>query len=236
LTLLEARQPLELPALLSQSDLPERDVHAVVEALIKEARIIRAGQTEPYLLYTAAGWQSLIKQATDVLQDYHRKYSVRPGMPKSELGSRLKLGKYTPAILEKLIQQGVLGDEGLSARLASFQVQLNRVQQEKVDAFLKSLARSPYAPPAELIPEPDLLNLLIEQRKVVKVSDSVIFSAQAYNEMVEKIIACIKAKGKVTLGEVRDLFQTSRKYAQALMEYLDEKKVTKRVGDERVLY
>jgi selenocysteine-specific elongation factor len=236
LTLLEARQPLEMPALLAQSDLPESDAHAAVDSLVKDARLIRVGQTEPYLLYTDPGWQSLIKQATDVLQDYHRKFSVRPGMPKSELGSRLKLGKYTPAVLEKLTQQGILGDEGLSARLASFRVQLNRVQQEKVDAFLKSLAKTPYAPPADLIPEADLLNLLIEQRKVVKVSESVVFSAQAYNEMTEKITAYIKSKGKVTLGEVRDLFQTSRKYAQALMENLDEKKVTKRVGDERVLY
>jgi selenocysteine-specific elongation factor len=34
---------------------------------------------------------------------------------------------------------------------------------------------------------------------------------------------------------VRDEFNTSRKYALALMERLDEQKVTRRVGDERVL-
>ena len=42
--------------------------------------------------------------------------------------------------------------------------------------------------------------------------------------------------GKVSLGEVRDMFKTSRKYAQALLEYLDSKKITRRVGDERVLF
>jgi selenocysteine-specific elongation factor len=54
--------------------------------------------------------------------------------------------------------------------------------------------------------------------------------------MVEKITAQIKAKGKISLGEVRDLFGNSRKYAQALLEYLDREKVTKRVGDDRVMY
>lgn len=67
-------------------------------------------------------------------------------------------------------------------------------------------------------------------------SESVVFAASAYDKMVERVLAHIKANGKITLAEVRDLFQTSRKYAQALIEYLDDKKITRRVGDERVRY
>ncbi|MFC2010546.1 SelB C-terminal domain-containing protein, partial [Chloroflexota bacterium] len=69
-----------------------------------------------------------------------------------------------------------------------------------------------------------------------KLSDSVVFSTPVYNEMVEKVNSHIKSNGKVTLGEVRDMLKTSRKYAQALLEHLDEKKITRRVGDDRVLY
>jgi selenocysteine-specific elongation factor len=87
-----------------------------------------------------------------------------------------------------------------------------------------------------LIPEPDLLNLLIVRRQVVKVADDVVFSASAYNEMVARVTSHLKAKGRVTVAEVRDMFHTSRKYAVALLEYLDGAKVTRRVGDERVLY
>jgi len=156
-------------------------------------------------------------------------------MPKVELGSRLKLGKHSPAILQKLGDEGVLSEERLAVRLTSYRVQLTPAQQGKVDAFLQSLAQNPYAPPGDQIPEPDLLSLLVEQHRVVKVSDSVVFAASAYDEMVEKVTSHIKAHGKVTLAEVRDLFKTSRKYAQALLEHLDEKKITRRVGDERVL-
>ena len=80
-----------------------------------------------------------------------------------------------------------------------------------------------------------MLNLLIEQRKVVKVSEGVVFSASTYDEMVSRVTAHLKAKGKVSLAEVRDMFQTSRKYAQALLEHLDGEKITRRVGDERML-
>jgi len=54
--------------------------------------------------------------------------------------------------------------------------------------------------------------------------------------MVERVVTETKKHGKITLGEVRDLFQTSRKYAQAFLEHLDQKKITRRVGDERILY
>ena len=121
-------------------------------------------------------------------------------------------------------------------RLPTHQVQLTPAQQAKLDTFYDSLSKSPYSPPGDLIPEPDLLNLLIERGEVVKVSNSVVFSASAYNEMVERVTAYIKEQGKITLAEVRDIFDTSRKYAQALLEHLDSKKITRRVGDERVLY
>ena len=124
----------------------------------------------------------------------------------------------------------------MAVRLPSHRVRITQAQQTKIAAFLDSLAQNPYTPPGDQIPEPDLLNLLIEQHQVVKVSDDVVFSASAYNEMVEKTTSHVKARGKVTLAEVRDLFKTSRKYAQALLEHLDEKKITRRVGDERVLY
>lgn len=235
MTLLEAKQPLELPALLAQSDLPDDEARPALESLIEQAKVVKIGQAEPYLLFTVSGWQALVKQAMEALQDYHKRFPLRPGMPKSELGSRLKVSRY-PDVWQKLVSEGVIAEEGLAVRLAVFKIQPTRAQQDEIDAFLKSLAQNRYSPPSDRIPEPDLLNLLIEQRRVVKVSDSVVFDASAYDEMVARITAYIKSRGKVTLAEVRDMFGTSRKYVQALMEHLDEKKITRRVGDERVLY
>jgi len=84
--------------------------------------------------------------------------------------------------------------------------------------------------------EPDIVNLLLERGEIVKLAEGVVFSTDAYNRMVEGVTGHLEAHGKVTLAEVRDLFQTSRKYAQALLEHLDARKLTRRVGDERVLY
>jgi selenocysteine-specific elongation factor len=45
----------------------------------------------------------------------------------------------------------------------------------------------------------------------------------------------MEENGKITLAEVRDLFTTSRKYAQAFLEHLDAMDITVRDGDFRKL-
>ena len=79
------------------------------------------------------------------------------------------------------------------------------------------------------------MNLLVEEGRVVKVDDAVVFSASAYDDMVEQVSKHISESGEITVASVRDLFGTSRKYAVALMDYMDQQRITRRVGDARVL-
>jgi selenocysteine-specific elongation factor len=236
LTLLESGQPMEKSVLLSRSDLAAEDTGETVESLIREGQVVSVGQGGLEFLFTAAGWEQLGRQAVSALQDYHRRFPTRSGMPKADLGSRLKLGKYSPAVWQKLAADGVISEETTTVRLPSFEIKLTPAQQKAVDIFIRSLAENPYAPHGENIPEPELLSMLIEQKKVVKVSEGIVFSTEAYEEIIEKVTAHIKAQGKTTLAEVRDLLKTSRRYAQAIMEHLDDRKITRRVGDERFLY
>ncbi len=232
----ETKQPLGLADLVAQSNLPATEARPAIEALVAEKQVTAVGEGERQLLFTAAGWGRLSARVTAALEEYHKKYPARPGMPRIELAGRLKLGTHAPAVLERLIGEGIMVGEGANLRLPSHTIKLTAAQQAKIDVFLQSLAAKPYAPDSTLIPEADLLAMLIGEGKVVRVSDSVVFGAAAYQEMVAKIKNKIKASGKVGLAEVRDMFGTSRKYAQALLEYLDRAKVTRRVGDDRVLY
>ncbi len=232
---LESKQPLDLHGVVTVSELPAKQVNSALDNLIQDNRVIAVGQGDIRLFYTDAGWTRLVKETIMVLQEYHRKYPIRMGIPKVELASRLKMGKQSPVILARLAEQGGFSEEGLFIRLLSHEIQLSVSQQAAVDTFLKSLAQNPYAPSSDLVPEVDLLNLLIERRQVVKTGD-VVFAAKAFDDMVAGITQYIKSHGKITLAETRDLFKTSRRYVQSLLEYLDEKKVTRRIGDDRVLY
>ncbi|MFC1871323.1 selenocysteine-specific translation elongation factor [Chloroflexota bacterium] len=234
--LLEAKPPVGLPTLVAQCNLPADEVRSVIESLIPQGKVVAIGKEGHRLLWNRVGWERLAEKATAVVQDYHRRFPARPGIPKVELGSRLKLGTGASAVLQRFFDDGVLVEEGASVRLPAHRIQLTPAQQAKIDAFLQALSQNPYSPPGDLIPEPDLLNLLVERRQAVKVSSGVVFAAAVYDEMVTRITSMLEGQGKITLGEVRDLFNTSRKYAQAFMEHLDEKKITRRIGDERVIY
>ena len=75
----------------------------------------------------------------------------------------------------------------------------------------------------------------IDQGKVVRVTDSVVFDASAYREMTERIIQHLKDQGNITVAEARTMFDTSRKYILPLLEHMDQQQITRRTGDERVL-
>ena len=233
LVLLESNRLMESADLASQVALPPGEAARIIEELVARGDVLRIGTS---LLVAGSTWNNLVQEARKVTQDYHSKFPARSGIPRVELGNRLKLGKYAPLVLERLMAEKALLGEGMMMRLPEFTVKLTATQHGKVDAFLKSLADNPYAPPGELIPEPDLLGLLIEQKKVAKLSETVVVSTKAYNEMLSRVLAHLKDKDKITLAEVRDMFGTSRKYAQAFLEHLDGEKITRRVGDERVKY
>jgi selenocysteine-specific elongation factor len=236
LTLIETKQPVELSS-LSFPKLQPEEVRTIVEELIQQKKVIAIGQGEQQLFMTNLGWENTIRRSLEFIRDYHKKYPIRPGIPKEELRNKLKLGSAGNIILTRLIEDHVITNAGTEVHLPSFKIELNQAQKNAINAFLITLIKNPYNPPSESILEPDLINLLMQQNKVVKVSEDVVFSTTAYDEMVNKVITYLKTKDKASLAEVRDLLNTSRKYAIALLEHLDGRKITRRVEDNfRVLY
>jgi len=234
LATLQANQPLELEDLAVQCSLASSETAALVDGLVKGGKMVAVGQGKQRLLFTRPGWELLARKAEEVVNNYHKKFPTRPGMSKGELSSKLKLSTNSTQI-QKLFEAGVLVEDGSVVHLPSHSIILSEEQQRKIDKFIDTLNENPYSPPGDITLEPDLLKVVLEQKKAVKVSEGVVFSSTAYEQMVTKVTNFTRDKGKVTLAEVRDLLKTSRKYAQALLEYMDEKKITRRVGDERVL-
>jgi selenocysteine-specific elongation factor len=192
------------------------------------------------LVMSSPGWRRLETNLRTALTTYHAAHPLRIGMPREELKSRLGL---TPrefnAVLNHAVHTGLMLTNGANVRLASHQVTFSASQQKEINILLADFRRDPYNTPSfkdcvARIGE-DVLTALIEQDTLIQVSPDVLFLNETYAQMVERIRDYLLTHGKITVAEVRDLFSTSRKYALALMEYLDAHGITKRVGDERVL-
>jgi selenocysteine-specific elongation factor len=161
-------------------------------------------------------------------------------MPREELKSRLKVPpRFFNLILPRLADEGALTESPKWAALPGHIVRFSPFQQVKVDRLMALFAAAPSAPPTvkECQAEvgEDIFSALLEFGDLVAVSDEVVFRKDDYEAMVEKIRSALQQKGQISLAEVRDLFNTSRRYAQDLLEYLDTSGVTAREGDFRKL-
>ena len=81
----------------------------------------------------------------------------------------------------------------------------------------------------------DVYFALVDLGTLQPVNESVVYAAADYQKYIRAILDYLRVQGKINAAQVRDLFNTSRKYAIALLEHLDEKKLTRREGDDRVL-
>jgi selenocysteine-specific elongation factor len=236
---LQSSEPASVQALADRANLSLDDTRALVEQLAADKGVVVLGSnavTTRTLVYSAAGWATLVGKARATLESYHREHPLRRGIQKEELRSRLTLsGQEFPLVLPRLVEDKALVEETTLVYLPQHRVSLSDGQSRRVEQYMGSLRADPYSPPTVADLDDDLLTMLVDEGRVVKVSESVIYDAGTYEEMVDAIVTTIKEQGKINVAQVRDQFQTSRKYALSLLEHLDQRRITRRVGDDRVL-
>jgi selenocysteine-specific elongation factor len=81
----------------------------------------------------------------------------------------------------------------------------------------------------------DLYYALIDLGRLRQLNAEVVYEQGQFAKIKERVIEFLRQNGEIDAAQARDLLQTSRKYAIAILEHLDDIKVTRRVGDVRVL-
>jgi selenocysteine-specific elongation factor len=253
---LERWQPCEVRGLLGRSSLAHQQVHDSLRSLVETGQVFVLDSSfataDPLatvpggsFLITRSGWGGLRERTEALLGEYHSQFPLRTGMPREEVKSRL--GRYMPRLTSRLfnetvdraIKEGWLAEEVSAIRLTSHQATFTTEQQQAVDYLLYSFRQEPYTTPSVAQCEEqvgsEVLSALIEQGQLVKLNEDVIFMTETFEEMRDRVVTYLQEKGSITVAQVRDLFGTSRKYALALLGHMDDRRITRRVGDERVL-
>ena len=236
---LERLEPVEMRELLRQVELSQEEVRTAFAGLAETGQALALGEGPPApesVLFTSEGFARVAERAREESDTYQRRHPLRAGIPKEELRTRLRLEpRVFEPVLASLVQGGQMKESRGYISLPTHKPEPTSEQQSQAEAFLQALKSNPYSPPTEALSDGELLAYLEEQGQVVRVSEGVVFGQEAYREMVERVVAHLRQDGPITLAQVRDLLGTSRRYAQALLEYMDEQRITRRVGDERVL-
>ncbi len=231
--------PQEMRRLVKDSGLEPEVVEEAVERLLQDSWVLVLGASEG-LLVSSTWWEGFLTRLVHLIEEYHGRYPLRLGMPREEVKSKLRFpSRLFNDLIGQAVKEGAVAQEGAALKLPDHEVRLTSGEEERVERLLSILSQEPYATPSvadcKAALGEEVFNALLGQGRVVQVSENILFLASTYEVMVERVVEHLKKESTITLAQVRDLFSTSRKYAQPFLEYLDAQGITRRVGDERVL-
>ena len=233
---LRRNEPAHENNLIQTSGLDRDTAVTALAQLEAEKQIVRLGQQ----LISTARWQQLADQTGQILAAYHREYPLRLGLPREELRSRLRLkaNVFNP-FLSQLAAAGRLVEEGALVRASGHTVTFSPAQEAKIDALMRRMAAggvvSPSVKECKAAVGENVYFALTDLGRLVQISPDVVYAPAEYEQLTGKIVAYLREHGRINAAQTRDLLGASRKYAIALLEHLDEKRITRRVGDEREL-
>jgi selenocysteine-specific elongation factor len=178
-----------------------------------------------------------------VVREFHQENPLLPGIPKQDLRGR-ELPDSPPFLIDAILaQEKQIAAEGENVRLASHKVVLKRDEEQARTAIERAFEQAGLAVPAlpdvlaksgvEAARARSLLQILLREKRLIRVSDDLVF----HHTAMEKLRATLAARqaAHFNVGAFKDWTGISRKYAIPLLEYLDRERVTRRDGDERVV-
>jgi selenocysteine-specific elongation factor len=246
--MIEEAGPSGLPcaALVSRAGIEPGAVAARIEGLRQSQRFELVGD----VLVTRALLERLKTAILELLKQHHRAEPLSEGVPREEARARLfargHLAVYERALHDLEQGNAIVARDRLM--LAAHRVVLSPEEESARAAIDQALRRAGLKPPdvaglaASLGVAPNVadrvIKLLQRQKRVVKI-DTLLFHDEPLKALKEQV-AAMKAGGKpedakIDVATFKARFDVSRKFAIPLLEYLDRERVTRRVGDARLI-
>ncbi|MTI48482.1 selenocysteine-specific translation elongation factor [Sporosalibacterium faouarense] len=228
--------------------MPEEKVLENVEKLKEKRKIITLKLLKDIHVIHKDYYNTFIEKLITDLNLFHNKKPLKTGMLKEELRSKY-LGTIKPKLGESfinlLIERNIIKQNNECVSLIDFEVKFNDIQkqirQDIENIYLKEkfinlqtedvMSKLNY----DKRDIEQVIEALIDLNVLIMLKNDIIIHKDIYLRSIELAKNYIKEKGSISLGEFRDLLNTSRKFAVSLLEDFDQKRITKRTGDTRIL-
>jgi len=227
--------PTSAAALMDKAGLPENDGQLHLQRLIIEGQIISLGKT----VVASATVRRLSEGVLAELRQFHREEPLRVGMDREALRSRLQA---PPQVFgharESMVEAGLIAEAGTLLRLPEHRVEFTAEQEGAIAGLLAQMEergiQSPSVKECKAAVGEAVYFALVDQDRLRQINEDVVYSAGVYTQAIERLTGFLNEHGSISAAEARDLLGTSRKYAVALLEHLDDRHITRREGDVRL--
>jgi len=239
------RGPLTIDHLQKETHLSVDDTVKQIKRLVKDEKVqILRGDGEHLigstLLIHEDTWNQIAGRITDELSFFHGKNPLKRGMLKEEVRSKINVDvRLFQMLIIKMVSDGKLVEDAAFLRLLDFRIRYTPEQETNIKKLQILFDKNPFSPPtiAEciVVVGEEVFNVLVENETYLQINQDVVFDPKNLERLHQIVLRYFVAHPTLSVAEFRDLVGTSRKYALAVLEYLDEKGVTLRKGESRVL-
>lgn len=233
--------------LLSQTLTQKIQVKNVLNRLVRERRLVLLS-TDPIEAMDVNAFEQLAEEVCQTLRRHHEREPLSLGISKEQLFSQIFKRSHPDAaglVIESLLKAKKIQVEQEKVRLYGHQVRLNQMEGSSKDTIERVFREAGWKVPQldevlSGLPVPrdqarNLVAMLSREKKLVKISEGLVFHADAIHQLKEILANYKKTSDRMDVGKFKELIDVSRKYAIPLLEYLDRERITRRAGDVRFL-
>ena len=218
-----------------------------VTALARAGRV-RVLTENPLVFVAARAFNDAAAAGAAAVQRFHESNPLVPGVGREQLKASL-FGEASnllfQAVLDKLAAEKkiVLAQDLIHAfgRTVTLKADEEKMRNQLAERFQSLGLQVPS--PDELISNlkldrntaRKLIQLMVKENSLVKISEEMLVHRAAMDKLIADVKALKSKNPKMGVGEFKDLTGVSRKFAIPLLEYLDRQRITRRVGDERMI-
>lgn len=184
------------------------------------------------------------------LTTYHKEHPLHAGLPVAELRQKL-FGKadtaVTNAIINELCREGILRLNNSRVALSGFEVRFTKRQRAIRERLEKEFRNAGYEtlPPDEIagmfLPNEksdciQVFESLVSEGELIMLTPQICWHRETFNNALAAAEEHFRTNSELTMPQYRDILGASRKYALAMLDYLDSARVTKKTGDIRTIF
>ncbi|MBI4537772.1 MAG: selenocysteine-specific translation elongation factor [candidate division NC10 bacterium] len=241
--------PVGAEELRARTDLEERTVQESLEALAASGTAVRAGSRGELGLLHVERVKGLEEEILGRLKEFHIKEPLKDGLAKEELRSKLPARVATAVygwLLARLSAGGQVAVTRDKVRLAGHRPTLSPDEEAlkaRIDQAFRDAAFQPPTPEslyailkADRRVAHGVFRRLVDDGVLVRLAQDMFLHREAYQDLQARVREHFQKTPRIDVGTMKDLFGVSRKYAIPFLEHLDDIRVTRREGDERVPY
>jgi selenocysteine-specific elongation factor len=244
----EAAGGLGLPQIIARTGWLEPPIRQAIQAL-SAAHKIRVISNEPLVVASAVRFIELVERIVNEVEAFHKANPLVPGISKEELRGRVA-AKTRPEMYQAALDELAVAKKivlaGDLVQKAGREIALSPEEARAKERIAKEFESAGLAVPAvsEVLAKltvdaqraQKLMQILLREKTLVKVTDGLVFHRSAVEKLRGLLASYKRERGeKLPIAAFKEMAGISRKYAIPLLEYLDRERLTRRVGDERVI-